>query len=106
MSCRTMQLFLAITLIYFGAVLPADAHGVDGYGGGFVAGFTHPILGWDHVAAMVAVGLWGAFLGASAIWILPVVFPLVMALGAAAGLWAYLFRLLKPALRFPLSFWA
>lgn len=83
---RTSQLLLAITLIYFVAVLPADAHGVDGYGGGFVAGFTHPILGWDHVAAMVAVGLWGAFLGAPAIWILPVVFPLVMALGAAAGI--------------------
>ena len=35
---------------------------------------------------MVAVGLWGAFLGAPAIWILPVVFPLVMALGAVAGI--------------------
>jgi urease accessory protein len=34
---------------------------------------------------MVAVGLWGAFLGAPAIWILPVVFPLVMALGGALG---------------------
>ena len=65
---------------------PALAHATDGYGGGFVAGFTHPILGWDHVAAMVAVGLWGAFLGSPAIWILPVVFPLVMALGAAAGI--------------------
>ena len=41
---------------------------------------------WHHVAAMVAVGLWGAFLGAPAIWSLPVVFPLVMALGAAAGI--------------------
>jgi len=46
----------------------------------------HPILGWDHVVAMVAVGLWGAFLGRPAIWILPVVFPLVMALGGNLGL--------------------
>jgi urease accessory protein len=45
----------------------------------------HPLLGWDHVAAMVAVGLWGAFLGAPAIWVLPVAFPLVMALGGALG---------------------
>jgi len=45
----------------------------------------HPILGWDHVVAMVAVGLWGAFRGRPAIWILPVVFPLVMALGGALG---------------------
>src|SRR3546814_18852902 len=51
----------------------------------FVSGFAHPILGWDHVVAMVAVGLWGAFLGAPAIWILPVVFPLVMAFGGALG---------------------
>ena len=34
---------------------------------------------------MVAVGLWGAFLGMPAIWILPVVFPVVMALGGALG---------------------
>ncbi|GAA3961998.1 hypothetical protein GCM10022278_20030 [Allohahella marinimesophila] len=34
---------------------------------------------------MVAVGLWGAFLGKPAVWILPVVFPLVMAIGGAMG---------------------
>jgi urease accessory protein len=80
---KTATLFaIILSLLAF----PALAHTGDGYGGGFVAGFTHPILGWDHVAAMVAVGLWGAFLGAPAIWILPVVFPLVMALGAAAGI--------------------
>ena len=35
---------------------------------------------------MLAVGLWGAFLGLPAIWILPVVFPLVMALGGVLGI--------------------
>ena len=53
--------------------------------GGFTSGFMHPILGLDHVVAMVAVGLWGAFLGKPAILILPVVFPLVMAFGGALG---------------------
>ncbi len=53
--------------------------------GGFLSGFFHPISGLDHVIAMVAVGLWGAFLGKPAIWILPVVFPLVMAFGGALG---------------------
>jgi urease accessory protein len=48
-------------------------------------GFTHPIFGFDHVVAMVAVGLWGAFLGQPAIWLLPVVFPLMMAFGGLAG---------------------
>ena len=65
---------------------PALAHTGHGYGGGFISGFAHPILGWDHVAAMVAVGLWGAFLGAPSIWILPIVFPLVMAFGAVLGI--------------------
>ena len=59
--------------------------GVGGLAGGFFAGFRHPVLGWDHVIAMVAVGLWGAFLGMPAIWVLPVVFPLVMAFGGALG---------------------
>ena len=48
-----------------------------------MSGFAHPLLGWDHVIAMLAVGLWGAFLGALALWLLPVVFPLVMAAGGA-----------------------
>ena len=63
----------------------ASAHTGEGINTGFASGFWHPILGWDHVVAMVAVGLWGAFLGRPAIWILPVVFPLVMAFGGALG---------------------
>jgi len=64
---------------------PAFAHTGEGITGGFLSGFTHPIFGWDHVVAMVAVGLWGAFLGKPALWILPIVFPLVMAIGGALG---------------------
>jgi urease accessory protein len=63
----------------------ADAHQAAGLAGGFASGFMHPVVGWDHVVAMVAVGLWGAFLGSPAIWVLPVVFPLVMAFGGALG---------------------
>jgi urease accessory protein len=61
------------------------AHTGDGVVGGFLSGLTHPIFGFDHVVAMIAVGLWGAFLGQPAIWLLPVVFPLVMAFGGLAG---------------------
>ena len=53
--------------------------------GGLAAGFAHPFAGLDHVVAMVAVGLWGAFLGPPAVWLLPVVFPVVMALGGVLG---------------------
>jgi urease accessory protein len=54
--------------------------------GGFLGGLAHPALGPDHVVAMVAVGLWGAFLGPPAIFTLPVVFPLVMAGGGVLGI--------------------
>lgn len=53
--------------------------------GGFLAGVAHPVRGADHVVAMVAVGIWGAQLGAPAIWVLPVTFPIVMAFGGVLG---------------------
>jgi urease accessory protein len=66
---------------------PAFAHIVDGSAtGGFAGGFAHPLFGLDHVVAMVAVGLWGAFLGPPAIWLLPITFPMVMALGGAIAI--------------------
>ena len=77
------SLAIAVLLIVYTSA--ASAHSGAGISGGFTSGFLHPIFGWDHVIAMVAVGLWGAFLGSPAIWILPVIFPLVMALGGALG---------------------
>ena len=79
-----MNLLLISLLI----VMPetAFAHAPGGTGGGFVTGFLHPIMGVDHLVAMVAVGLWGAFLGERALWILPIVFPSIMAVGAAFGI--------------------
>lgn len=65
---------------------PVEAHILPGEAGGFLSGLQHPISGWDHVLAMVSVGLWGAQLGAPAIWILPVTFPIVMAFGGFLGL--------------------
>ena len=64
---------------------PAFAHTGEG-NGGFLAGLAHPVFGPDHVVAMIAVGLWGAFLGAPAIFLLPIVFPLVMAFGGVLGI--------------------
>ena len=65
---------------------PAFAHTEGGEALGFFSGLAHPVSGLDHVLAMVAVGLWGAQLGAPAIWVLPVAFPLVMAMGGTLGL--------------------
>jgi urease accessory protein len=64
---------------------PTLAHEQGGVAGGLASGLLHPLTGIDHMIAMVAVGIWGAQLGAPAIWLLPVTFPLVMAFGAVVG---------------------
>ena len=69
----------------------ASAHNETGTVGGFISGFKHPLTGLDHIVAMVAVGLWGAFLGGRAMWTLPVVFPVVMAFGGALGVLGFPF---------------
>jgi len=85
-------LLLAITPV---ALAHSDSAGITG---GFLSGFTHPIGGLDHVAAMFAVGLWGFFLGRRAMWILPVVFPLVMAMGGVLGLLGVPVPMIEPGI--------
>ena len=62
----------------------AFAH-VGGHAAGLAAGLAHPFCGFDHVLAMVAVGLWASQLGRPAMWALPLTFPAVMAVGAVLG---------------------
>jgi urease accessory protein len=83
LSARAMAAVALPTMLL---AAPAFAHTGEGGAGGFLAGFAHPLLGADHVVAMVAVGLWGVLLGQPAIWLLPVVFPLVMAFGGVLGI--------------------
>ncbi len=88
MSTRT-ALVAAVLVATTGWAAAHGGHPVvegDGPWAAFITGFLHPLTGPDHVIAMVAVGLWGAVLGAPALWLLPVVFPLVMALGGALAL--------------------
>jgi len=77
---------LALLLSFALLAAPALAHEQQGQAAGFVTGLLHPVSGPDHVLAMVAVGMWGAQLGAPAIWLLPVSFPLAMAFGGFLGL--------------------
>jgi len=63
----------------------AFAHVGDHSHMGLTEGFLHPFSGLDHVLAMVAVGLWASQLGGRALWLLPLTFPVVMAVGAALG---------------------
>ena len=68
---------------------PAFAHpGHDPASAGFLAGIAHPLLGLDHLLAMLVVGVWAAQAGGRARWFLPASFLALMACGAlvAAGL--------------------
>jgi urease accessory protein len=69
--------------------MPASAHAGTGLSGGFASGFVHPLAGFDHLLAMVSVGLWGAFLGRPLIYSLPVIFPLMMVCGAAIAMFGF-----------------
>ena len=84
MNLRSAKIVLPWLLLLWPT--SAFAHILGDQAGGFISGFEHPISGLDHIVAMVSVGLWGAQLGAPAIWLLPVTFPMVMAFGGMLGL--------------------
>ena len=73
-----------------GASSPAMAHLDPVEHGSFIAGFTHPLFGTDHILAMVAVGLWAALLTQStnrrALWLVPAAFVATMVAGFAAAM--------------------
>ncbi len=53
---------------------------------GVMAGLMHPVGGWDHLLAMVAVGLWAATFSGKARWLIPTTFIGVMAAGFVLGI--------------------
>lgn len=55
-------------------------------GGGILSGFLHPLLGLDHLLAMLAIGFLSAQIGGRAIWSVPTAFVSAMALGALLGI--------------------
>lgn len=56
--------------------------------GSFLAGLTHPVLGLDHLLAMVSVGIVSAIIGGRALWTVPSTFVIMMGVGGVAG-WAW-----------------
>lgn len=60
---------------------PAFAHLNPQEHGSFMAGFSHPLFGLDHILVMVAVGLWAAQIGGRALWAVPAAFVAMMAGG-------------------------
>ena len=71
------------------AAIPGVAYAHDGTNlglGGFLSGIVHPVLGYDHLLAMLSVGIISAQIGGRAIWTVPSTFVTVMAIGGILGL--------------------
>jgi urease accessory protein len=83
---RRISLIGLLALAALAIALPAHAHIIDAAGAGGLQGFAHPFSGLDHILAMVAVGVWAAQTGRPALWVLPVAFPLAMAVGGLLGI--------------------
>ena len=69
------------------ALLPGMALAHTGVGdtSGFSHGFVHPLTGIDHLLAMMMVGVFAWQLGGRALWLVPLTFVLVMAIGGVFG---------------------
>jgi hypothetical protein len=60
---RILCLGLFIGAVFLLNTAMAQAHMEQGQAIGFLTGLEHPWSGFDHILAMIAVGLWGAQLG-------------------------------------------
>jgi urease accessory protein len=67
------------------STVTAHAHSGAGHPAGYLDGFVHPLAGVDHLAAMLAVGLWAAQCGGRARWLLPLSFLGVISIGGLLG---------------------
>jgi urease accessory protein len=79
---KPFQALLAVALL----LSPALTFAHDGHmHSGLLAGLAHPLLGLDHLLALLAVGLWAAQQHGAARWALPLTFVACMALGGLLG---------------------
>jgi urease accessory protein len=75
-----------LPLLFIALPTAALAHTDHGEASGFLHGFMHPVGGIDHILAMVAVGVFAYVLGGKALWLVPLSFILMMAVGFLLGL--------------------
>jgi urease accessory protein len=75
--------YLAVLPLFLSVQALAHEEGVGG--AGFLVGLLHPALGFDHLLAMLSVGILSAQLGGRAMWGVPLTFVAVMTIGALIG---------------------
>ena len=72
----------AVVALNLLTVSVAQAHTVASDGTALLAGFSHPLLGWDHLLAVLAIGLWSVQQNRYFVWRLPLVFLGMVTVGA------------------------
>jgi urease accessory protein len=87
-------LTLSVTILAY--IPTADAHSMGAEGAGFITGLAHPLMGLDHLLAMIAVGIWAAQTGGSAVWRLPLSFIVMMAVAALISASGFSLPTLEP----------
>jgi urease accessory protein len=93
MSPRIIKLSVVLFALLPSAVL---AHaGLTDAPSGFAAGFLHPFTGVDHLAAMLAVGIWSA-MTTRRFWVAPVSFASLLFVGALLGISGVAFPAVEP----------
>lgn len=73
------------------ALLPSLAFAHPGHTDGFVAAFTHPFTGVDHLLMMLGVGIFAGRIGGNARWQLPLAFLTAMTVGWFFGAIGFVF---------------
>ncbi len=76
------QFLPLLTLLASSLAFAHPGHGESG----LVAGLAHPVLGLDHLLAMLAVGLWAIQSGQRHWWVLPATFVTMMLAGAGIAM--------------------
>ena len=81
-----MKTKIGLVLLLLALPSVVQAHEV-GNSGGFMSGLSHPVLGLDHLLAMISVGILSAQMGGRAVWTVPSAFVGVMLVGGLMGIY-------------------
>ena len=82
MKPHTRYLLSSLILI----PIAAQAHPGHGLAYGTISGFLHPLLGLDHLIALIGVGLWSVQQLERQSWSLPIVFVATVMVGAVLAI--------------------
>ena len=83
------KLYYSTLIAILLAAIPSVVYAHDGGNfplGSFLGGLIHPVLGYDHLLAMLSVGILSAQIGGRAIWTVPATFVGAMGIGGVLGM--------------------